>query len=260
LGIRESLTFGFSTWARATRTRLTFSSGVTTNANQGEATWTPDSKTIFYSSVSKGVSQIYAKAADGGSSERLVLESADATVSPRNVSPDGRYLVYQRRLNQNETGDHIWVLPLSGDGKPFPIVQDAFDERAPTVSPDGKWLAYQSNESGRPEIYITAFPAGGAKWQVASNGGATPKWRHDGKELFFLDPLDNIDAVDVNTSGNAVKLGATHTLFQAVGIQRDFGPYDVTADGNKFLINSGNLKEGTEPVTLVQNWPAALKK
>jgi serine/threonine protein kinase len=245
--------------ARATRTRLTFSTGVTTNANQGGATWTPDSKTIFYSSVSKGVFQIYAKAADGSSSERLVLESADATAYPRSVSPDGRYLVYERRQNQNEPGDHIWALPLSGDGKPVPIVQDALDERAPTVSPDGKWLAYQSNESGRPEIYITAFPAGGAKWQVSSNGGTTPKWRRDGKELFFLDPLDNIVAVDVNTSGKAVKLGAPHTLFQAVGIQRDFGPYDVSADGKKFLINSG-LKEGTEPVTLVQNWLAELKK
>jgi eukaryotic-like serine/threonine-protein kinase len=106
-------------------------------------------------------------------------------------------------------------------GRRFLIVQDALDERAPTVSPDGKWLAYQSNESGRPEIYITAFPAGGAKWQVSSNGGTTPKWRRDGKELFFLDPQDNIVALDVNTSGNAVKLGAPHTLFQAVGIPRD---------------------------------------
>jgi eukaryotic-like serine/threonine-protein kinase len=256
-GIADTWVFDL---ARATRTRLTFSTGVTTNANQGGATWTPDSKTIFYSSVSKGVFQIYAKAADGSSSERLVLESADATAYPNSVSPDGRYLVYERRLNQSETGDHIWALPVSGDGKPFPIVQDAFDERAATVSPNGKWLAYQSNESGRPEIYITAFPAGGAKWQVSSNGGATPKWRRDGKELFFLDPLDNMVAVDVNASGNAPKLGAPRTLFQAVGIQRDFGPYDVSADGKKFLINSGNLKEGTEPVTLVLNWPAELKR
>ena len=256
-GIADNWVFDL---ARSTRTRLTFSSGVSTNANVGGATWTPDSKTIFYTSVSKGVFQIYAKAADGSGTERLVLESADATVYPSSVSPDGRYLVYDRRLNGKEPGDQIWALPLSGEGKPFPIVQDALDERAPTVSPDGKWLAYQSNESGRPEIYITAFPASGAKWQVSSNGGITPKWRRDGKELFFLDPLDYIVAVDVNTSGNAVKLGAPHTLFQAVGIQRDFGPYDVTADGKKFLINSGNLKEGTEPLTLVQNWPAELKK
>jgi serine/threonine protein kinase len=245
--------------ARATRTRLTFSTGIATYANVGGASWTPDSKTIFYTSVSQGVFRIYAKAADGSSAERLVLESADASAYPSSVSPDGRYLVYVSRLNQNESAAHIWALPLAGDGKPFPVVQGAFDERAPAVSPDGKWLAYQSNETGRPEIYSTAFPAGGAKWQVSSNGGTTPKWRRDGKELFFLDPLDNIVAVDVNASGNAVKLGAPHTLFQSVGIQRDFGPYDVTADGKKFLINSGNLKEGTEPITLVQNWPAEVK-
>jgi serine/threonine protein kinase len=251
--------------ARATRTRMTFSSSVTPYANLGGATWTPDSKTIFYTAVSQGVFRIYGKAADGSSSERLILDSGDASAYPSSVSPDGRYLVYMKRLNPNQTGNdqtgnHIWALPLSGNGKPFPIVQDAFDEKAPIVSPGGKWLAYQSNESGRAEIYITAFPAGGARWQVSSNGGTTPKWRGDGKELFFADPQDNIVAVDVNTSGNAVKLGAPHTLFQAVGIQRDFGPYDVTADGKKFLINSGNLKEGTEPVTLVQNWPAELKK
>jgi serine/threonine protein kinase len=256
--------------ARATRTRMTFSSSVTPYANLGGATWTPDSKTIFYTAVSQGVFRIYGKAADGSSSERLILDSGDASAYPSSVSPDGRYLVYMKRLNPNQTGNdqtgnHIWALPLSAegkpaDGKPFPIVQDAFDEKAPIISPDGKWLAYQSNESGRAEIYITAFPAGGAKWQVSSNGGTMPKWRRDGKELFFADPQDNIVAVDVNTSGNAVKLGAPHTLFQAVGIQRDFGPFDVTADGKKFLINSGNLKEGTEPLTLVQHWPAELKK
>ncbi len=261
-GIADVWAFDLS---RATRTRLTFSSSAATYANLGGAIWTPDSKDIFYTSISKGVFRIYAKPTDGSGSERLVLGSADAAAYPRSVSPDSRYLIYERRLNQNETGDHIWALPLSrdgqsGDGKPFPIVQDAFDERAPTVSPDGKWLAYQSNESGRPEIYITAFPAGGAKWQASSNGGITPKWRRDGKELFLLDPLDNIVAVDVNASSNAVKLGVPHILFKAVGIQRDFGPYDVTADGKKFLINSGNLKEGTEPLTLVQNWPSELNK
>jgi eukaryotic-like serine/threonine-protein kinase len=254
--------------ARATRTRMTFnggSSGTTgsaTTANQ--APWTPDGKTIFYSTVDKEVFRIYAKAADGSGAERLVLESADASLAPRSISPDGRYLVYESR-KPNEPGIHIWVLPLSNEGKsneakPFSVVQAALDERAPMVSADGKWLAYQSNESGRAEIYITAFPGGGAKWQVSSNGGAAPKWRRDGKELFFLDPHDNITAVDVNTSGNAVKLGTPHTLFQAAGIQRDFGPYDVSADGKKFLINSGDLKEGTDPLTLVQHWPAELKK
>ncbi len=152
------------------------------------------------------------------------------------------------------------MLPLFGDGKPFPIVQTAFEERDPQISPDGKWMAYHTNESGRREVYITAFPGGGAKWQVSTNGGTSAKWRRDGKELFFLDPADKIVAVDVTASGNAVQLGVPHELFQTVGIQREYGPFDVTADGKKFLLNSGNLKEGTEPMTLVLNWPAELKK
>jgi len=184
----------------------------------------------------------------------------DTVELPRSFSPDGHFLVYDRRLAKSETGYHLWVLPLSGDGKPFPVVQDAFDESLPAVSPDGKWMVYQSNESGRREIYITAFPAGGAKWQVSTSGGISAKWRRDGKELVFLDPTDKIVAVDVNASGNAVRLGTPHDLFQTVGIQREYGPFDVSADGKKFLLNSGNLKEGSDPFTLVLNWPAELKK
>ena len=242
---------------RGTGTRLTFSTAGP--ANQTTPVWTPDGKTVFYASSVKGAPHIYAKAADGSSPERAVLESTDSFEYPRSISPDGRYLIYERKVPKSETGYHLWALPLFGDGRSFPIVQDAFDEGEPTVSPDGKWMAYQSNESGRREVYITAFPGGGAKWQVSSNGGIAAKWRRDGKELFFLDPADNLVAVDV-TSGEAVRLGAPHALFQAVGIQRDFGPYDVTMDGKKFLINSGNLKEGTEPVTLVLNWAAELKR
>jgi serine/threonine protein kinase len=240
---------------RGTSTRLTFGSD-----SHNSPTWAPDGKTVFYSSTAKGPPHIYAKAADGSGPERTVLESTDAVELPRSVSPDGRFLVYERRMNKTETGYHLWGLPLFGDGKPFPIVQDAFDEGLPSVSPDGKWMVYQSNESGRREIYITAFPAGGAKWQVSTNGGTSAKWRKDGKELFFLDPTDKIVSVDVNASGNAVRLGTAHDLFQTVGIQREYGPFDVTADGKKFLLNSGNLKEGSDPFTLVLNWPEELKK
>jgi Tol biopolymer transport system component len=239
---------------RQTNTRFTFGP-----ASQTFAVWSPDGKTIFYGSIDKGATHIYAKAADGSGAERLVLEEGDVVESPRLVSPDGRYLIYGRR-SKAEAGYHIWALPLSGGGKPFAIVQDAFDEDFPALSADGKWMAYQSNESGRREIFITAFPGGGAKWQVSNNGGTSPKWRRDGKELFFLDAADTVTAVDVNTSGGAPQFGAPHALFQAVGIQRDFGPFDVTGDGKKFLVNSGNLKEGSDPLTLVLNWPAELRK
>jgi serine/threonine protein kinase len=240
---------------RGTSTRLTFGGDSHTNP-----VWTPDGKDIVYASTQKGPPHIYAKAADGSGSERTVLENGDAVELPRSFSPDGRFLVYERRMNKSETTNHLWVLPLFGDGKPFPIVQDAFEEGLPAVSPDGKWMVYQSNESGRREIYITAFPVGGAKWQVSTSGGTSAKWRGDGKELFFLDPTDKIVAVDVNASGNAVRLGTPHDLFQTVGIQREYGPFDVSTDGKKFLMNSGNLKEGSDPFTLVLNWPAELKK
>jgi len=240
---------------RGTSTRLTFGP-----ANQSAPIWTPDGKTIFYSSSAKGLPHIYAKSTDGSGPERVVLETNDAVEIPGSFSPDGRYLAYERHLPKSEPSYHLWVLPLFGDSKPFPIVQTAFEEREPAVSPDGKWMAYQNNESGRREVYITAFPGGGAKWQVSTNGGTAPKWRRDGKELFFLDAADNIVAVDVNASGNAVRLGAPHALFQAVGIQREYGPFDLTGDGKKFLLNSGNLKEGSDPLTLVLNWPAELNK
>jgi Tol biopolymer transport system component len=241
--------------ARGTSTRLTFG-----GASHVNPLWTPDGKNIFYGSTAKGPPHIFAKAADGSGPERIVLESADTVELPQSFSPDGRFLVYGRHMSKTEAGGHLWALPLSGDGKPFPIVQDAFDENSPAVSPDGKWMVYQSNESGRREIYVTAFPAGGAKWQVSTNGGTSAKWRRDGKELFFLDPTDKIVAVDVNASGNAVRLGSPHDLFQTVGVQREYGPFDVSADGKKFLINSGNVKEGSDPFTLVLNWPSELKK
>jgi serine/threonine protein kinase len=241
---------------RGTNTRLTFGPAL----QQGPV-WSADGKSIFYGSTAKGPPHIYAKAADGSGSERTVLESNATVEFPWSVSADGRYLAYERRdLDKGDTGVDLWVLPLSGDGKPFPIVQTPFEERDPQISPDGKWMAYRNNESGRMEVYITAFPSGGAKWQVSTSGGINPKWRGDGKELFFVDSADNLMAVDVNASGNAVRLGVPHALFEAVGAQRQYGAFDVTADGKKFLINSGNTKEANEPVTLVQNWPAELKK
>jgi eukaryotic-like serine/threonine-protein kinase len=237
------------------RTRLTFGPGF-----QRFPVWSPDGKTIFYaSSKGGGPTHIYAKAADGSGSERVVLETKNASEYPTSFSSDGRYLVYVNRLlSGTQTSSGVWALPLFGDSKPFPIVQGAFDNFDSAVSPDGKWLAYQSIESGRMEIYITAFPGGGAKWQVSTTGGASAKWRSDGKELFFLEQTGNLMAVDVNTSASTVGFGNPHSLFHAE--PNPNGPYNVSLDGKKFLINGWDRKEESEAATLVLNWPAELKK
>jgi eukaryotic-like serine/threonine-protein kinase len=242
--------------ARGTKTRLTFGP-----ANQLSPAWSPDGKTIVYQSNAKGGYHIYSKAADGSGAEQKVLESEDAQEAGPRFSPDGRYLVYLRRPNTgSQPSIDLWALPLFGDRKPIPIVQSAFDKGGAAISPDGKWLAYHTSDSGRNEVYITAFPGAGAKWQFSTNGGIEAHWRKDGKELFFLDPTDNLVAVDVNIANNAPQLGVPHILFQANAIHRQSGPYDVTGNGKKFLVNTGNLKEGSDPLTLVLNWPAELKK
>ena len=239
---------------RNTKTRLTFGP-----ASQRYPAWTPDGKTIYYGSNAKGGTHIYAKAADGSGPERAIMEE-DPIDYPDDVSPDQKYLVYRRLSGDGTPGTAIWALPLSGnERKPFPIVSSAFTTLQAVLSPDGKWMSYESNESGRFEIYVTSFPGGGAKWQVSTGGGTFAKWRRDGKEMFFLDPADNLMAVDVNSSGPTIQLGTPHALFRVFGIQNTLGPYDVTADGKKFLINSGDVKEENQPMTMVQNWTAALK-
>lgn len=244
---------------RRTKIRLTFGASLTVSP-----VWSQDAKTVFYTSDAKGAFHIYAKPADGSGSESTVLETNDTIEVPKSASPDGKYLVYQRRAvaNRARRALDLWVLPLFGERKPFPIVQTTFDDTLPAISPDGKWMAFQNNETGRNEIYITAFPAGGAKWQISTNGGAYARWRKDGKEVFFLNSTDDIMAVDVSTRAHVVTLGIPHILFHAVGVQREAGPYDVSADGNKFLLNSGRLKEDSfgSPMTLVQNWPEELSK
>jgi eukaryotic-like serine/threonine-protein kinase len=241
---------------RKTKTRLTF--GPTT---QRYPVWTPDGKMIYYGSNRKGGYHIYAKAANGNGPEEVILEDEDSFEFPEDVSSDQKYLVYLRAgTANNNTGTEMWALPLTGERKPFPVVRSAFNISAAAVAPNGKWMAYGSNESGRFEVYLTAFPGGGVKWQVSTNGGADPKWQRDGKELFFLDPADNLMAVDVNASGDNVQLGTPQALFRSLGVQNTLGPYDVTADGKKFLINSGEVKEENQPLTVVQNWPAQLKK
>jgi serine/threonine protein kinase len=245
---------------RGAKSRLTFGPGT-----QLSALWSRDNRTIYYSSNIKGINHIYSRPADGSGSEQPILEDAESSTVPFALSSDGHYLVFTRRLvNDPKNNVDIWVLPMSPDGKPngkpFPIVQTPFDDNNPVVAPNGKYMAYQNIESGRNEVYLTTFPTGGARWQVSTNGGVDARFRGDGKELFFLDPSDSLMAVDVDTSTGTPRLGVPHALFQVMGVQRQVGTYVVTKDGRKFLVNSGSTKQGTDPLTLVTNWTAELRK
>lgn len=240
---------------RGTRTRLTFDP-----ASASMPIWTPDGRRIIYISNRKGKSDIYMKSADGSGNAEVVLEDDTDKTWP-SISPDGRYLAYERRVNGSTTGDDIWVLPLFGDRKPFPLVQSPFLDATPAISPDGKWLAYSSDENHRREIYITPFPDGGGKWQASTAGGLSPKWRGDSKELYFLSYDASLNAVDVSAAAGSVALGTPHPLFFDTLQGANFGPYDVSPDGKRFLLNgAGGLEGGATPLTLLTNWTAQLKR
>jgi Tol biopolymer transport system component len=148
-------------------------------------------------------------------------------------------------------------LPLEGDRKPIPYLQTRFDEAAGAFSPDGRWIAYQSNESGQAQIYVQTFPASGAKYQVSSAGGQAPTWRHDGKELFYISTDRKLMAVPI-ALGARVESGTPQELFTSPGLTG----YTPSQDGRRFLVNvpAGGEDAAAPPVTVVLNWTAGLKQ
>ena len=239
---------------RGTKTRLTFDP-----ANDSYQIWTPDGAKIIYSSNRGPRTDIYMKAADGSGAEELLLKD-DSDKIWKSISPDGRYLAYHNNNPGGKIASEIWLLPLFGDRKPFPIVQGPLLAGTPAISPDGKWLAYTADDGRSREVYITEFPSGGAKWQASTTGGLYPKWRGDSKELYFINYSGNVSAVDVAGSATSVKLGAPHVLFTAILQGLNWGPYDVTRDGKKFLLNGTVSNETDTPLTLVTNWLSEIKK
>ncbi|HKV80224.1 MAG TPA: hypothetical protein VJP02_18895 [Candidatus Sulfotelmatobacter sp.] len=188
---------------------------------------------------------------------------------PNDWSRDGRFLLYTQQDPQ--THADLWVLPLAGDGTPSgtaaPFANTAFSEEQGRFSPDTRWIAYASDESGRSEIYIQPFPApsnGGSKTPISRDGGSQPRWRRDGKELFYSSPDGKLMAVDV-TEGPIFKVGTPRTLFQVPVSQIGHNEgglqvlgWDVAPDGKRFLIDTATTS--SESVTVVLNWTAELKK
>jgi Tol biopolymer transport system component len=246
--------------ARGIKTRLTFAPAVSTSAF-----WSPDGRTVGFMSNREGKFHLYQKAADGtGSVTPLV--AGEAAEFFGSWSADGRYFIFQRAKDPRKPegpgrGD-VWAMPLFGDRKPFPVVQNGqFNAISPALSPNGKWLAYVSDESGRWEVYIGPFLHGRGRWEVSAGGGNWPRWRGDGKEIFYRSPEDKIMSAEIEEQGASLSIGKVQALFQADPAPGTLGPgYDISPDAKKFVIVSANRQQAFPPLTVVLNWPSLLKK
>jgi eukaryotic-like serine/threonine-protein kinase len=238
--------------SRETLTRLTFEGNYNVNA-----IWTPDGKRIAFESAKEGPQNIFWQRADGsGGLERLT--TSDRTHVPMSWSPDGKFLAFME--SSPSTGYDIWVLRL-GDRKALPFLQTPFSESAPRFSPNGRWLAYLSNESGRYEIYVQPYPGPGRKLQVSTEGGTEPAWNPNGRELFYRSG-DRMMAVEVTTQP-ALSAGKPRMLFEGryVPTPATFPNYDVSPDGERFLMLKPNEEEASAAtqIEIVLNWFEELK-
>ncbi len=241
--------------ARGVRTRFTFDPGADLNP-----VWSADGGRIVWSSNAKGHFDLYAKSASGAGDMQTILAS-DADKFVTDWSRDGRFLAVTQLDPGGKTGADVWIVPLSGDRKPFAFVATPFSEGDAVFSPDGRWLAYESNESGKPEIYVTPFPQAGGKWQVSQGGGVTPSWRDDGRGLYYKTPDGKLMEASVASKGSALEVG-TPTEFSKTQLS-DTGPtfwtYAVPPKGDSVLVLRAE-RTAPVPLTLVTHWTEGLKR
>ncbi len=238
--------------ARGVNSRFSLGPG-----NNVRPVWSPDGERIVFTSDRGGPFDIYEKSSRGAGEEKLILKS-DEPKSASSWTRDGRYIGFTTR-NQKTLQD-AWALPTFGDRKPIAIAASPFAESQPMFSPDGRLVAYVSNESGRDEIYLQTFPDAGGKWQVSNGGGSDPSWRGDGKELYYRSPDGKLMAVEIR-GGADVQAGIPQALFVLrvrPGIPRN--KYAPSADGQKFLVAAPLGRDAMSPTTIVLNWPATLGK
>jgi eukaryotic-like serine/threonine-protein kinase len=238
---------------RGITSRLTFQP-----PNNNVPLWSPDGRTIAFASSRDGGLDIYQRPSNGsGKDEPLLKLNAPPIMFPSDWSSDGRFLAYYR--TDSKTGLDIWVLPLDDDRKPFPLFHAQFNESQAQFSPDGRWVAYVSDEAGTPQIYVQSFPMLTGKWQISTGGGTQPRWRRDGKELFYLALDRKLTAVTIRP-GTTFEAERPHSLFQtALTLSAFRQEYSVSADGQRFLLNAP-LETTESPMTVVLNWPALLLK
>jgi eukaryotic-like serine/threonine-protein kinase len=242
---------------RNTSTRLTYE-----QVRASSPVWSADGSSVIFDSVRAGEVNLYLKLASGAGDERLLLKSSDGYKYATSSSPDGRFLLYT--VENPKTKSDLWVLPLNGDRTPIPFLRTEFNESSGQFSPDGHWIAYTSDESGGDEIYVREFSSGSAqgswdaagKWLISKGGGTDPRWRGDGKELFYVASDGKVMSADISAKP-VFEAGAPRPLFQ---LPLGFIGGEVTADGRRFLIGVPVTRSASVPFTVVLNWQTTLKK
>jgi Tol biopolymer transport system component len=246
---------------RGVPSRFTFDATVYQNP-----VWSPDGRRVAFSSTRNGFHDLFEKASDGVGDERPLFVTAESK-GLAGWSHDAKFLLYGSQ--DPTTGVDLWAVPLDGDRKPFPVVQTPIEDAAGQFSPDGRFVAYQSNKSGAMEIYVQPFPGGGAAHQISTAGGGQPRWRPDGRELFYVAPDTRLMAVLIalGKDGQTIEPGTPEPLFLtrlASGANIVSGTllnaqYAVARDG-RFLLNATVDEATPSPITVVLNWDAVLKK
>jgi hypothetical protein len=240
---------------RRTKTRLT-----STLEDEASPVWQPDGQFVLFGSGFGGNQpHIYRIRSDGSGEIETVLKSEGVDEYPGSICRDGRYLAYTH--SSKDSPPSVWILPLIGDRKPFALIQTQFSNLQPLFSPDCKWIAYLSRQTGRLEVYLANFPDATHRYQVSTQSGSRPHWRGDNKELFYYSYFQNsMVAVNVEEKGvGEISLGVPQTLFPLSSPYSTFFGFDVTPDGKRFLISTVNFPTASIPLTLVTNWKAELK-
>jgi dipeptidyl aminopeptidase/acylaminoacyl peptidase len=238
-------------WLMDSTTGVT--SKFTSGFNQDAATpvWSPAGDWILFASFPG----LAAQAVRGGEPEKLF----DDHVWLCDISPDGRYALFQR--NDRVRGYDLWLLPLAGDKTPKPYLltkQNTYNAR---FSPDGHWVAYVSDESGRSEVYVQSFPELTRGTRISVHGGNCPEWRKDAKELYFIAPVGKLMAVAVNGTGPLFQASPAQPLFQMnTGLDYESQQYQPSPDGTRFLVNSPIEDTTPQVLTVLLNWKAQAKK
>jgi eukaryotic-like serine/threonine-protein kinase len=240
---------------RKINSRFTFDA-----ADDRSPVWSPDGKQIVFSSARGGAGDLYVKASNGATNEELLYKSAEPK-TPNDWSNDGRFLLYT--VTDPRTRNDIWYLPMTGERKPKPFVQTPAEEGIAQFSPDGRFVAYLSNESGTNEIYVRSFPDGNGKWQISKGGGVDPRWRRDGKEILYISSVRRrMMGVDI-TFFPTFTPGTPKVLFETplvgAGTYSRNDAFSLSPDG-KSLLAILPLQGSASPINVILNWHTLLKK